>query len=263
MRNGVCINLETGSKVAAVVPMHTFGHPCRIDEILDICQQYNINLVEDAAESLGSFYKGKHTGTFGVISAFSFNGNKTITTGGGGMIITDNAEMAKRAKHITTTAKVPHHPTSNTKDIAPVSRLLPSSPWDYVHDCIGFNYRLPNLNAALGCAQMEKLDEIIENKRGTAEAYRQHFADIPEVNFIIEPAFSKSNYWLNALLFSEPSEAARFLEKSNAGGVMTRPVWRLMNQLEMFETCECMPVENAEWLVDRLVNLPSGVIPQL
>ena len=179
-KQGACYNKITGKKIAAVVPMHTFGHPCRIDEIASICSQYNIALVEDAAESLGSYYKGQHTGTFGQISAFSFNGNKTITTGGGGMIITDDEVLAKRAKHITTTAKVPHL-------------------YEFIHDEVGYNYRLPNINAALGCAQMETLDEILNNKRELALAYEKFFAD-KDINFVKEPENAKANYWLNAVI---------------------------------------------------------------
>ncbi len=240
MQNGSCINKTTGKKIGAVVPMHTFGHPCQIDRIAEICESYHIPLVEDAAESLGSYYKGRHTGTFGTISAFSFNGNKTITTGGGGMIVTDNEALAKRAKHITTTAKVPH-------------------PYEYIHDEIGYNYRLPNLNAALGCAQMEKLEEILTNKRKTAETYRKHFSQKPEIAFVSEPENAKSNYWLNAIVLENSEARDAFLKESNAAGVMTRPIWRLMNRLTMFKDAQCAPLENAQWLEERVINIPSGV----
>ncbi len=237
--NGVCINKTTKKKIGAVVPMHTFGHPCRIDEIAQICKKYNIPLVEDAAESLGSYYKDKHTGTFGKVSVFSFNGNKTITTGGGGMIITDNENLAKRAKHITTTAKVPH-------------------PYEYIHDEIGYNYRLPNINAALGCAQMEMLEKILADKRETAEAYRVFFKNFENIGFVDEPAEAHSNFWLNALLLPDSKTKESFLQTTNDQGVMTRPVWRLMNRLKMFESCETMPLPNAKWLEERIVNIPSG-----
>ncbi|BDY13562.1 LegC family aminotransferase [Hydrogenimonas cancrithermarum] len=242
MRNGSCVNKTTGKKIGAVVPMHTFGHPCRIDLIAEICERYRIPLVEDAAESLGSWYKGRHTGTFGTIAAFSFNGNKTITTGGGGMIVTDDEALARRAKHITTTAKVPH-------------------PYEYIHDEIGYNYRLPNLNAALGCAQMEKLEEILANKRQTAETYRKHFSQKPEIAFVGEPENAKSNYWLNAVVLENSDARDAFLKESNDAGVMTRPIWRLMNRLAMFEEAQCAPLENAQWLEERVVNIPSGVRP--
>jgi perosamine synthetase len=238
-KNDGCYNKITGKKIAAVVPMHTFGHPCRIDEIASICSQYNIALVEDAAESLGSYYKGQHTGTFGQISAFSFNGNKTITTGGGGMIITDDEVLAKRAKHKTTTAKVPH-------------------PYEFIHDEVGYNYRLPNINAALGCAQMETLDEILNNKRELALAYEKFFAD-KDINFVKEPENAKANYWLNAVILQNRKTRDEFLKVTNDAGTMTRPIWQLMNRLEMFASCQLGDLTNAYWLEDRVVNIPSGV----
>jgi perosamine synthetase len=238
-KQGACYNKITGKKIAAVVPMHTFGHPCRIDEIASICSQYNIALVEDAAESLGSYYKGQHTGTFGQISAFSFNGNKTITTGGGGMIITDDEVLAKRAKHITTTAKVPHL-------------------YEFIHDEVGYNYRLPNINAALGCAQMETLDEILNNKRELALAYEKFFAD-KDINFVKEPENAKANYWLNAVILQNRKTRDEFLNVTNDAGTMTRPIWQLMNRLEMFTSCQAGDLTNAYWLEDRVVNIPSGV----
>ena len=241
IKDGICVNKTTGKKIAAVVPMHTFGHPCRIEEISEVCKKFGIALVEDAAESLGSYYKGKHTGTFGEVSAFSFNGNKTITTGGGGMIVTDNEALAKRAKHITTTAKVPH-------------------PYEYIHDEIGYNYRLPNLNAALGCAQMEKLEEILRSKRETAKKYKKFFSEFDCIKFIDEPTDSKSNFWLNAIISSSRKERDSLLESSNAKGVMTRPVWRLMNELDMFKNCQTMQLKNAKILEDLVINIPSGVI---
>ncbi|MBE0471766.1 MAG: DegT/DnrJ/EryC1/StrS family aminotransferase, partial [Methyloprofundus sp.] len=221
------------------VPMHTFGHPCEIDKIQAICEQWHIPLVEDAAESLGSFYKGKHTGNFGKVAAISFNGNKIVTAGGGGAILTNDPELAKAAKHITTTAKVPHK-------------------WEFNHDQVGYNYRMPNLNAALLCAQLDKLDSFIENKRQTAQTY-QAWCQQNEIQFIQEPQNATSNYWLNAILLNDKDEQQAFLEYANAQGVMTRPVWTLLNQLPMFKHCQTMPQTNAQWLADRLVNIPSSV----
>ena len=237
-----CINKTTGNRIAAVVPMHTFGHPCRIDEIARICEEFNIPLIEDAAESLGSYYQGKHTGTFGKLAAFSFNGNKTITTGGGGMIITNDEALAKRAKHITTTAKQPH-------------------PYEFVHDEIGFNYRLPNINAALGCAQLESLPRLLESKRAIALSYQKFFAN-SNINFVSEPINSKANYWLNALILEDKQAREEFLKEMNEAGVMTRPIWRLMNELPMFRDCQSSDLSNAKWLEDRVVNIPSSAIIQ-
>ncbi|WP_456452885.1 LegC family aminotransferase [Hydrogenimonas sp.] len=233
-----CFNRQTGRRIAAVVPMHTFGHPCRIEEIARVCEAYRIPLVEDAAESLGSFVGDRHTGTFGRVAAFSFNGNKTITTGGGGMLITDDEILARRAKHVTTTAKVPH-------------------PYRYDHDEIGYNYRLPNLNAALGCAQMEKLDEILADKRRTAEAYARFF-EKGGPNFFLAREGTRANYWLNALVLENGEERDRFLEETNRSGVMTRPVWTLMNRLPMFAEAPRGDLSEAEWLEERVVNIPSG-----
>lgn len=237
---GFCHNKKTEKIIKACIPMHTFGHPTRIDEIKSICDRYNITLIEDAAESLGSYYKGKHTGTFGKLGTLSFNGNKTITTGGGGMILTNDAELAKKAKHLTTQAKVPHK-------------------WEYVHDFVGYNYRLPNINAALGVAQLEQLPEFIKKKRELAGSYKNFFKDT-EVKFISEPESSKSNYWLNFILLKNRTERDIFLKQTNENGVMTRPVWELMNRLEMFKNCQVENIENAEWLADRVVNIPSSVI---
>ena len=240
-KDGKCYNKTTGRCITAVVPMHTFGHPCRIEEIAVICEQHNIALVEDAAESLGSYCNGRHTGTFGKISAFSFNGNKTITTGGGGMIITDDEALAARAKHITTTAKVPHA-------------------FEYVHDEIGYNYRLPNLNAALGCAQMETLPTILDDKRALAQAYSSFF-NAHGAAFVTETDNTQSNYWLNAIICSDKEEREQFLKHTNDNGIMTRPVWRLMNRLEMFKDAQCTDLSNAQWLEERIVNIPSGMRP--
>jgi perosamine synthetase len=235
-----CINNKTGKKISAVVPMHTFGHPCRIDEIAKICDEFNIPLIEDAAESLGSFYQGKHTGSFGKLAALSFNGNKTITTGGGGMIITDDEALAKRAKHITTTAKQPH-------------------PYEFVHDEIGYNYRLPNINAALGCAQMESLPKLLKSKRDIANAYAEFFSN-SNLKFVKEPAQASSNYWLNTLVLEDKQAREIFLKDLNDAGVMSRPVWRLMNELMMFSDCQSAELTNAKWLEERVVNIPSSAI---
>jgi len=234
-----CINKTSGKVIKACVPMHTFGHPCRIDKIKAICEQWSITLVEDAAESLGSYYQDKHTGTFGRLGTFSFNGNKIITSGGGGVIVTDDEVLAARAKHLTTTAKIPHK-------------------WEYVHDEIGYNYRLPNLNAALLCAQMENLDHFLENKRLLASEYESFF-DASSITFVREPEYSRSNYWLQSLIFKNREERDAFLNFTNENGVMTRPIWRLMNKLEMFKQCQCDSLENSLWLEDRVVNIPSSV----
>jgi len=238
-REGACYNKITDKKITAVVPMHTFGHPCKIDEIAAVCDEYNIALVEDAAESLGSYYKDQHTGTFGKVAAFSFNGNKTITTGGGGMIITDDEALAKHAKHLTTTAKVPHS-------------------YEYIHDKIGYNYRLPNLNAALGCAQMEILDVILKSKRELAEQYIDFFSR-ENMHFVSELEDTKVNYWLNAIILKDKDERDLFLKETNESNVMTRPIWALMNRLDMFKDCQCTDLSNALWLEERVVNIPSGV----
>jgi perosamine synthetase len=233
-------NKTTGRRIAACVPMHTFGHPCRIDEIIEICNRYNIKVVEDAAESLGSYYKNQHTGTFADIGVLSFNGNKTITTGGGGMLLFRNKELAEHAKHLTTQAKVPHR-------------------WEFRHDHIGYNYRMPNINAALGCAQMEQLPKFLKAKKQLAKKYAGFFSTSAS-NFISEPSSAISNYWLNAILLSTREERDQFLVQTNEAGVMTRPVWELMNRLPMFHDAQCGDISNAEWLADRLVNIPSSVI---
>jgi len=240
IKNNDCINKTTGKVVKACLPMHTFGHPCKIDEIKEICDSWNIALVEDSAESLGSYYKGKHTGTFGKVGIFSFNGNKIITTGGGGMIVTDDEELAKKAKHISTTAKVPH-------------------PYKYIHDEIGYNYRLINLAAALGVAQMEKLEFFINKQRELAKKYEKFFEE-NKIEFIKEPKNAISNYWLNAIILKDVEQRDEFLKYTNNNGVMTRPIWRLMNRLEMFKTAQCSNLDNALWLEDRVVNISSSVI---
>jgi len=240
IKNGICYNKTTGRRIKACVPMHTFGHPVHLDELAVVCANYRIELVEDAAESLGSFYKGKHTGTFGKVGAISFNGNKTITTGGGGILLFNDEELAKLAKHLTTQAKVPHR-------------------WEFVHDQIGYNYRMPNVNAAIGCAQMEKLDEILANKRDTADQYKKFFAEQAEIEFFEEPKDCKSNYWLNVLILKDKNTQQEFLEYTNDHGVMTRPIWCLMNKLEMFKDCQTDELANTSWFEDRIVNIPSSV----
>lgn len=240
LKNGICYNKRTGRRVKACVPMHTFGHPVKIDELVQICNEWHIELVEDAAESIGSLYKGKHTGTFGKVGAISFNGNKTITTGGGGMLLFQDEELGKLAKHLTTQAKVPHR-------------------WAFVHDHIGYNYRMPNINAALGCAQLENLERYVENKRETAQIYADFFKNVPDITFFTEPENCRSNYWLNVVMLKDKAAQQKFLEYTNDHGVMTRPVWELMNRLEMFKHCENDGLKNTEWLADRIVNIPSSV----
>ncbi len=237
--DGRCYNTITGRKIAACVPMHTLGHPTRIDELIEICQKYHIPVVEDATEALGSFYKGQHTGTFGDMGILSFNGNKPVTTGGGGMIITNDEALATKAKHLTTTAKRPH-------------------PWEFVHDEVGYNYRLPNINAAVGCAQMECFAGVLENKRTTAQMYDPFFQEIG-IPFITEPAHARSNYWLNAILLKDRRERDQFLAYATGEGIQTRPVWALISTLPMYRHCQCTPLETAPWLEERLVNIPSSV----
>ena len=240
IKNQQCINNNTGRVIKACVPMHTFGQPCRIDEIKEICDKYNISLIEDAAESLGSFYKDKHTGTFGQMGVISFNGNKIITGGGGGCVITDDEILAKRAKHLTTTAKVSHK-------------------WEYIHDMIGYNYRMPNLNAALLVAQLENLESFLLNKRELAMMYKDFFSD-KACHFVEESLHSKSNYWLNTIILKDKEQRDLFLEEANSKGVMIRPVWTLMNKLTMFKHSQCDGLTNVEWLEERVVNIPSSVV---
>ena len=220
--------------------MHTFGHPVKLDELVDVLNKWNISLIEDAAESIGSSYNNKQTGTFGLLGILSFNGNKLITTGGGGMILTNNEELAKLAKHLTTQAKVPHA-------------------WEFVHDHIGYNYRLTNVNAALGCAQMEQLDYLLGLKRQLANQYREFFSG-SDLEFFTEPEHCRSNYWLNTLLTKDRTQRDELLEYTNKNGVMTRPVWELMNRLPMFTHCQTDGLVNSAWLADRIVNIPSSAI---
>jgi len=240
VKNQQCVNKSTGNIIKACVPMHTFGHPCRIDEIQRICQQWHITLIEDSAESLGSFYNGQHTGTFGELGVISFNGNKIITSGGGGCILTNNEELAKKAKHITTTAKEPHK-------------------WEYTHDMVGYNYRMPNLNAALIVAQLEQLNGFLKSKRLLAKSYEKFFKG-SDTQFVSEPENSKSNYWLNSIVLKDKDQRNLFLDETNSQGIMTRPIWILMNTLPMFKKSQCGNLTNAEWLEERVVNIPSSVI---
>lgn len=243
IKNGACYNRKTGRRISAVVPMHTFGHPVDMDKVNALAEEYHLVVVEDCAESIGSFYKGKHTGNFGLVSAMSFNGNKTITTGGGGAVLTNDDDLGKLAKHLTTQAKIPHK-------------------WEFRHDMVGYNYRMPNINAALGCAQLEELPEFLAKKRALSEKYRQAFENSEVVDFFVEPEFAKSNYWFNALLL-KPGMAQmrdRLLAILNDNNIMSRPIWNLMYTLEMYKDCPRMECSTAEDVGRRLVNIPSSVV---
>jgi hypothetical protein len=235
-----CFHKKNQRRISAVVPMHTFGHPAELDELAAVCHKWNLILVEDAAESLGSYYKGKHTGTIGLLGALSFNGNKIITTGGGGMVLCRDVALGSRTKHVTTTAKVPH-------------------PYEFFHDEPGFNYRLPNLNAALGCAQMEMLPEFLRQKRQLAEMYKSFFAN-SEFRFVDEPSYARSNFWLNAVICPDTDSREHLLKTSNDSGVMTRPIWKLMHRLPMFQQVPRDDLQVSEWVEQHLVNLPSSPI---
>lgn len=237
---GLCRTRSDGRIVRACLPMHTFGHPADLDGLLAISKRWNLMLVEDAAESLGSRYKGRHTGTLGALGTLSFNGNKIITTGGGGMILTSE-ELGMRAKHLTTTAKIPH-------------------PYEFIHDEIGYNYRLPNLNAALGCAQLEQLERFVAQKRKLAHRYAEHLKG-SDLQFVTEPTDCRSNYWLNAVICESREQRDALLKVTNDSGVMTRPIWALMSRLKMYAKSRRGNLSNAEWLEARVVNLPSSVLP--
>lgn len=241
VNSDICINKFSGRRIKAVIPVHTFGHPVDLDPLTEVCKQYKIEMLEDAAESLGSYYKGTHTGNRGKLSILSFNGNKTITTGGGGAIITNDENLGKLAKHLTSTAKIPHR-------------------WEYRHDYIGYNYRLPNINAALGCAQMEQLPGFLTRKRDLAERYKKALEGIDGVGFFTEPDVAKSNYWLNVLLIDENFSNHRdeLLEETNNLGIMTRPAWTPMHKLAMFKDSPKMDLSVAESLEKRLINIPSS-----
>ena len=237
------IHKITKQRFQAVVPMHTFGHPVELDELINVCDEWQIALVEDAAESLGSFYKEKHTGTLGDFGAISFNGNKIITTGGGGMVLCKTLASGQHTKHITTTAKVPH-------------------PYEFFHDEAGFNYRMPNLNAALGCAQLESLTAFVDNKRHLANLYSDFFKE-SDFQFVTEPSYAKSNYWLNAIICPNHSEREKLLKRTNADGVMTRPIWQLMHRLPMFENTMRGDLSHSEFIEAHLVNIPSSPVKSL
>lgn len=241
MRGGHCVNKTTGKIIRAVVPMHAFGHPVEIESLLAVARDFKLALIEDAAESLGSTLDGRHTGTFGLMGTLSFNGNKTITTGGGGAILTNDPELGRRAKHLTTTARVPHG-------------------WDFLHDEVGYNYRLPNLNAALGCAQLEELPGFVETKRNLFKRYQAAFAGIREARVFEEPPRCRSNYWLQTLLLNASAAGIRdaVLAATNDAGLMTRPTWTLMHRLEPYRSCPKMQLPVAESLERRLINLPSS-----
>lgn len=240
-RHGQLYNKQTNRRIKALVPMHTFGHPCMMDELVALCDKFNLVLVEDAAESLGSYYKGKHTGSFGKVSAMSFNGNKIITTGGGGAILTDDEVLADYAKHLTTTAKVPHK-------------------WEYVHDEIGYNYRMPNINAALGCAQLEKIEEFVKQKRNLTDVYKQLLFRIEGVRLFTEPVYCKSNYWLQTIMLNNSFKRDELLAFLNDNGVMSRPIWKPMHLLEMYKDCSKMDLVVTENLNERVINIPSTPI---
>jgi perosamine synthetase len=243
IRSGVCVNKITERPIKALVVVHTFGHPVDLDPIVKICHYYKLKLVEDAAESLGSYYKGHHTGNWGILSALSFNGNKVITTGGGGAILTQDKKLAEQAKHLTTTAKVSHK-------------------WAYIHNCIAYNYRLPNINAALGCAQLEQLPQFLTEKRLLAKKYIKVFSGVEGVVSFIEPSYARSNYWMNVLLFDKEcvNDLEITLKQTNDQGIMTRPAWNLLHTLPMFANCPRSGLETAESLATRLLNLPSSPI---
>jgi aminotransferase in exopolysaccharide biosynthesis len=239
--NGFCLHKISKRRISACVPMHTFGHPVKIEQIAKICLHYNIILVEDAAESIGSFLKGVHTGNFGKLAAFSFNGNKTVTCGGGGVIITNDEKLGKLGKHLTTQAKVPHK-------------------WDFVHDHIGYNYRLPNLNAAMACAQLEQIETFIADKREIASLYKDFFEG-SQYKFVEEPIGARSNYWLNAILAENITQRDEVLEKLNSAKIMSRPSWALMHKLEMFKNCFRDNLNNSIWVEERMINIPSSYRP--
>ena len=240
LRDDGCYNKVTKAKISACVPMHTFGFMCRIDKIVKICKKWKIPVIEDAAESLGSSYKGKPSGSFGLLSAFSLNGNKIITSGGGGAITTNNEAIADQAKHLTTTAKIPHK-------------------WEYFHDRVGYNYRMPNLNAALACAQLEKLDLIKNSKKDVYNQY-QSFLDNKGIKLVNVPKDTEWNYWLISILLDNKNDRDLFLTETNQNGIMTRPIWQLMYRLPMFENCQRDNQKNAEYLEERIVNIPSSAI---
>jgi perosamine synthetase len=240
-KNGVCVNTQTGAKIKALVCMHVLGHPVNLDKLVSVCKKHRLKLIEDAAESLGSYYKGQHTGNHGILSALSFNGNKIATTGGGGAILTNNPELAARAKHLSTTAKTAHA-------------------WEFNHDQIGYNYRLPNINAALGCAQLEQMPLFLETKRTLANTYIDAFQDFDGLEVFQEPGYAQSNYWLNAIILDEAdnNRLEGLLSLSNSAGLMTRPLWEAMHRLPMYHKCPRMDLSVTEGMVSRVICLPSS-----
>ena len=241
-KNGRTVNKKTGRIVSAVIPMHAFGHPMRVDELMDVASEYNLNVVEDAAESLGSFFQNQHTGTFGKLGVISFNGNKICSTGGGGAILTNDLQLGEKAKHLTTTAKVSHA-------------------WEYYHDQVGFNFRMPNLNAALGCAQLEQLENFVQAKRELAQTYQKTFASSDVATILHEPAHCRSNYWLNTMIL-EPEYASRrdtILREFHQHRIMARPAWELMTNLPMYSECPASDLTHSRDLHARVINLPSGL----
>jgi len=244
VRNSELFNKQTNRRIKALVPMHTFGHPVALDELIKLCEELNLVLVEDAAESLGSYYKGKHTGSFGKVNAMSFNGNKIITTGGGGAILTNDEKLADYAKHLTTTAKVPHK-------------------WDYVHDEIGYNYRMPNINAALGCAQLEKMPSFIRQKRNLTEKYMQIVSKTKGVQLFNEPVDCISNYWLQTLTFDDSHHRDEILAFLNDNGVMSRPIWTPLHKLRMYQNCPKADLSVTEQLNQSIINIPSTPVSEV
>nr|WP_319395109.1 LegC family aminotransferase [uncultured Desulfobacter sp.] len=240
LKNSHTYNRHTGRHIAAILPMHTYGHPCRIREIVQTADKWSIPVVEDAAEAIGSTINGRHCGYSGKLGILSFNGNKTITCGGGGAILSNDEHVADHAKYLTTTAKIPHA-------------------WEFDHDEIAYNFRLPNLNAALACAQLERLPVILQKKREIASAYKTFFDSHDWGRFMTEPENTQSNYWLCTIALQDRPSRDAFLEQTNAAGLMTRPAWKLMNRLSMYSGCQTGPLSNAQWLYDRIVNLPSGI----
>jgi perosamine synthetase len=243
MTDGVCVNRNTGAAIRAVVPMHVFGHPVDLEPLMELCRRWRLVLIEDAAESLGSEYRGRHTGNFGALATLSFNGNKVVTTGGGGAVLTNDDALGRRARHLTTTARLAHR-------------------WSFIHDEVGYNYRLPNLNAALGCAQVEQLPGVIEAKRRLTQRYAQALAGLPEARLFLEQPWARSNYWLNALILERPDLALRdaLLEDLNGRGIQARPVWTLMHRMAHFAACPRSDLSVAESLDARIVNLPSSPV---
>jgi perosamine synthetase len=241
IKNNTCINTQTGRKITAIIPVHIFGHPCKIEQLVSVAKKFNLKVVEDAAESLGSYYKGQHTGTFGKLGIISFNGNKIITTGGGGMIITDDEYLAHQAKHLTTTAKVPHK-------------------WEYVHDQVGYNYRMPNLNAAFGCAQLKQLPEFLQSKRDLFEKYCEQLSGLDGIRLFQEPSDCSSNYWLQTITLDEPNQVLRndILSALNEAGLMSRPTWTGLHRLEHFKDCPNMDMSVVNSLEKRIINIPSS-----